>query len=170
MKSKWLLIICCCLTAVVVCIACRIEYLNIKSDHFLPRHEVAVNSWVVPELDEVLERLDNVIYERRQNVASAEAVEKSTPLTEVSFGAPYSADEQRSVNSMKNLHASHTELRWWVGSFGIAQYLLAPAALIVAIICVVSIAGWGNKSTAALCACLNGISVLLMMTRNYWNV
>ena len=169
MKTKWLLISCLYLTAIVVCTACRIEYLNIKSGYFLPRHEAAVKVWVIPELDEVLERLDHLLYERRQNSAAAEAIENGTAVTaEITLGAPYSAAEQRSLDSMKNLHTSHTYLQWWVGSFGIAQYLLAPAALILAIVCAVVLTGWGSKSFAGLCAFLNGASIVLMLTRNYW--
>ena len=169
MKNKWLLIACYCLTAIVVCTALRIEYLNIKSGYFLPRNEAAVRNWVLPELDEFLERVDDQIYERRQNSAEADAIENNTQIAEVLPGAPYSAAEQRTVESMKNLHASHIYLQWWVRSFGIAQYLLAPAALVAAVICIVAISGWASKSTAALCAGMNGISILLMLTRNYWN-
>ncbi len=169
MKNKLLLISCCCLTAIVVGVAGRIEYLNIKSNHFLPRNEVAVREWVIPELEEVLERLENKIYERRQDAAAAAAHESGSKPAEVVFGPPYSASEQKTLDSMKNLHASHTLLRWWVGSFGIAQYFLAPIALIAAIVCVVAFGGWRTKSTAAFCAGLNGISILLMLTRNYWN-
>ena len=170
MKTKWLLIFCLCLTAIVVCTACRIEYLNIKSGYFLPRHEAAVKNWVIPEIDEVLERLDNLFYERRKNSAAAEAFENgSSETAEITFGAPYSVAEQRSLDSMKNLHASHTYLQWWVGSFGIAQYFLAPAALVIAVFCAVAPTGWVSKSTAGLCAFLNGGSIVLMLTRNYWN-
>ncbi len=170
MKTKWLLIVCLFFTAIVVCTAGRIEYLNIKSGYFLPRHEAAVRNWVIPELDEVLERLDHVFYERRRNSAAAEAFENGTAETaEITHGPPYSAAEQRSLESMKNLHASHTYLQWWVGSFGIVQYFLAPAALILAIFCSVSLAGWVSKSTAGLCAFLDAASIVLMLTRNYWN-
>jgi hypothetical protein len=170
MKSKWLLISCYLLTIVVVTTACRIEYLNIHSGYFLPRNPATVGNWIIPELDEVLERLDYQIYERRQNFADAEAIENGSSVTaEVSLGAPYSASEQRTLDSMKNLHASHSYLQWWVYSFGTAQYLLAPAALIAAIICCVSLGGWGFRSSAAFCACLNVGSIVLMFTRNYWN-
>ena len=169
MVNKWLLISCCIITAIVVCTACRIEYLNIQSSFFLPRYEVAVKEWVIPELDVVIQRLEDKIYERRQHYAAAVALENGGDPAEVSFGPPYSAAEQRTLDSMKNLHASHINLRWWVHSFGIAQYFIAPIALLVAIICVVAFGGWGTKSTAALCACLNGISISLMLTRNYWN-
>ena len=170
MKNKWLLISCYLLTVIVVTTACRIEYLNIKSGYFLPRNPAAVRNWIIPELDEVLERLDYQIYERRQNSAAAEAIENGSSVTaEVSLGAPYSAFEQRTLDSMKNLHTSHSYLQWWVYSFGTAQYLLAPAALIAAIVCCVSLGGWGSKSTAAFCACLNVGSIVLMLTRNYWN-
>ncbi len=167
--SKWLLILCYCLTAVVVCIACRIEYLNVESEHFLPRQYAGLESWVIPELDVVLEKSDDLIYERRQNSAAALAMEEGNAPAEVTFGAPYSEAEQRTLDKMKRLHASHTTLQWWVGSFGIAQYFIAPVALIAAIICIVSLSGWTVKSTAALCACLNGVGIILMLTRNYWS-
>ncbi len=170
MMSKWLLISCYCLTAVVVGVACRIEYLNIESQYFLPRPEASPGGWVIPELDEVLERSDDLIYERRQNFADVEASENGGASAEVLFGAPYTAAEQRTLDSMKKLHASHTTLQWWVSSFGIAQYFVAPAALIVAIICFVSRGNWAAKSSAALCAGLNGIGIVLMLTRNYWFV
>lgn len=166
--SKWLLISCYCLTALVVGIACRIEYLNIKSDHFLPRQQHGFKNWVIPDLDVVLERSDDIIYERRQNSAAAAAMENGGEPAKVAFGAPYSAAEQRTLDTMKELHASHTTLRWWVGSFGAAQYFIAPAALLAAVICIVSLGNWAVKSSAALCACLNGVGIILMFTRNYW--
>ena len=167
--NKWLLISCYCLTALVVAVACRIEYLNVKSSYFLPRHAHGDSAWVIPELDEVMERSEDLIYERRQNSAAAVAIETGEKPAEVTFGAPYTAAEQRTLDSMKNLHASHTELRWWVTSFGIAQYFVAPAALIAAIVCIVSLSSWLIKSSAAVCAGLNGISIILMLTRNYWS-
>jgi hypothetical protein len=171
MKTKLLLIACFGLTAVVVCIACRIEYLNVQSGYFLPRQYAVETDWVIPEIDVVLERMDDQLFERRQNLAAAVAAENGTnEPTPVSFGAPYSASEQKSVDSLINLHASHSDLQWWVGSFGIAQYFLAPIALIVAIISVVALAGWGYKSIASLCVCLNGASIILMLTRNYWDI
>jgi hypothetical protein len=170
MQNKWLLTCCCCLTAIVIGIACRIEYLNIKSQFFLPRNHVATINWHIPELEVVLERLDDQIYERRQNSAFAEAIENgSDVLAEVSFGAPYSESEQKTLDSMKKLHATHTNLQWWVGSFGIAQYFLAPLALIIAVFCAVGLSGWGSKSTAVLCACLSCVSILRMLALNYWN-
>ena len=170
MKSKWLLISCCCLTVIVICIAFRIEYLNIKSQFFLPRNDAAYSNWEIPELDLVLERLDNQIYERRQNSAAADAIENgSSVIAEVSLGAPYSEAEQKTLDSMKKLHATHTSLQWWVSSFGIAQHFLAPLALIIAVICAVALAGLSSKSTAALCACLNGLSILRMLALDYWN-
>ena len=170
MKSNWLLIACYCLTTIVVGVACRIEYLNVKSGYFLPRHELAFRHWVVPELDELIERTDDQIYQRRQNTALAEAMENGDAVpAEVPLGAPYSAKEQKFLDSMKTFHASHKNLQWWVGSFGIAQYFLAPAAFLVAIICAVVVTGWGAKSTAGVCAFLNALSILMMLTRNYWN-
>lgn len=168
--NRWLLISCYCLTAVVVAVACRIEYLNVKSNYFLPRHAHGDKPWEIPELDEVMERSEDLIYERRQNSAAAIAMESGTEPAEVTFGAPYSQAEQRTLDSMRNLHASHTNLRWWVNSFGIAQYFIAPAALIAAIVCIVCLGHWAIKSSAALCAGLNGISIVLMLTRNYWFV
>jgi hypothetical protein len=171
MNTKALLMTCLGLTAIVVCIACRIEYLNVQSGYFLPRHDASDTAWVVPEIGEVLERLDDQFFERRQNLAAVEAaVNGANEPKSVSIGAPYSASEQRSLDSLKDLHASHSSLLWWVGSFGIAQYFLAPLALIVAIICAVALAGWGYKFAASLCACLNGLSIVLMLTRNYWNI
>lgn len=168
--SKWLLVTCYCLTALVVGVACRIEYLNLKSEHFLPQPLPGIENWIIPELDVVLERSDDLIYERRQNLAAAIAAETGDQQAEVNFGAPYSADEQRRLDNMKVLHASHTNLRWWVTSFGFAQYFIAPVAFIAAVICLVSLSSWPAKSSAALCACLNGICILLMLTRNYWFV
>jgi hypothetical protein len=168
MMSKWLLISCYLLTVIVVAVASRIEYLNVKSDFFLPRHAHGGRPWEIPELDLVMERSDDLIYERRQNSAAAVAIENGSKPAEVTFGAPYSAAEQRTLDSMKNLHASHTNLRWWVSSFGIAQYFIAPVALCAAVICIVCLGSWGVKSSAALCAGLNAISIILMLTRNYW--
>lgn len=170
MKSKWVLITCCLLTAIVFGVACRIEYLNAKSGYFLPRNNYAFKGWVIPELDEVVKRTEGQIYQRRQNAALAKALENGDDvLPEVPMGAPYSAKEQQSINAMKNFYFSHKNLQWWVSSFGIAQYFLAPAALLIAIVCAVAVNGWRPKSTAGMCAFLNGVSILMMLTRNYWN-
>jgi hypothetical protein len=36
-------------------------------------------------------------------------------------------------------------------------------------VCIVSLSSWLIKSSAAVCAGLNGISIILMLTRNYWS-
>lgn len=171
MKSKWPLVCCLALTAFVVFVATRIELLNIEANYVLPRqqalNEPVLEKWVVPELDEVVERLDEQFYEQRLSVLGlTEAAESERAA--VKYGPPYSPQEERFLNNVKKLHASHSSILWWVKSFGRAQYFVAPAALLVAVLCAVTLSGWLPKSTAGLCACLSSVSILLMLTRSYW--
>ncbi len=190
-KSNWLLICCMALTAFVVIIATRIEMLNVEGQYVLPRatgsSSEAVDRWVIPEIDVVIERLDEQFFEQRQHVAAITASEQPTseqptaeqptseqpataqPIQEVvKYGPPYSAQEEKFITSVKKLHAAHTNILWWLKSFGRAQYFLAPAALFIAVLCAVSLSGWLPKSTAGMCACLNIGSIVLMLTRSYW--
>lgn len=171
MKSKWLLVCCLALTAFVVFVATRIELLNIEANYVLPRqqgiNEPALAKWVVPELDDVIDRLDEQFYEQRLSVLGlSDAAEPDKAV--VKYGPPYSAQEEKFMNNVKKLHSSHSTILWWVKSFGRAQYFLAPAALIIAVFCAVSLSGWLPKSTAGLCAGLSSVSILLMLTRSYW--
>ena len=169
--SKWLLIFCLTLTALVVGIAVRIELLNIEGQFVLPRQSVfsdqPVEKWVIPEIDLVVERLDEQFYEQRLNLAGLGA---ATPEQQgqVKYGPPYSPVEENFLTSVKKLHAAHSELLWWLKSFGRAQYFLAPVALIIAVLCAVSLSGWFSKSTDSLCAFLSIASIVLMFTRSYW--
>jgi len=171
MRSKWLLVCCLALTAFVVFVAIRIELLNIEANYVLPRqqglNEPVLEKWVVPELDEVIERLDEQFYEQRlsiQGLSDADEPERAV----VKYGPPYSPQEERFLTNVKKLHASHSSILWWIKSFGRAQYFLAPAALLIAVFCAVSLSGWLPKSTAGLCAALSSVSILLMLTRSYW--
>ncbi len=171
MKSKWLLVFCLALTAFVVFVATRIEMLNVEANYVLPRqqglNEPVLEKWVVPELDEVIERLDEQFYEQRLSILGlTESAESER--AEVKYGPPYSPLEEKFLTNVKKLHTSHTSILWWVSSFGRAQYFLAPASLLIAVFCAVSLSGWLPKSTAGLCACLSSVSILLMLTRSYW--
>lgn len=92
-----------------------------------------------------------------------------SPPLDIPYGAPYSEQEQRTIDSLTQLHASHIELRWWVSKFGMVQYILAPATFLLALFCAVSLPGARKKSTAALCAFLCATCIFLMLVRGYWH-
>lgn len=172
--SKWLLVCCLALTAVVVITAARIELLNIEGQQVLPRlagsNSDSSKEWVIPEIEVVIERLDEQFYEQRMNAVGilSEESEDQPQQAQVKYGPPYSPLEQNFLASVTRLHAAHTNLLWWLKSFGRAQYFLAPAALVIAVLCAVSLSGWLKKSTAGMCAVLSIASIVLMFTRSYW--
>ncbi len=170
MRAKSLVVSCLVLlTAFVATIALRIEYLNALAGHVFPRHEMAkeYDSKGIAKLDVVLERLDRQIFDRREEAAQMEDTSKFGNAVPV-FGAPYSPIEQRSINNVKNQHGILTQLHWYIDNFGIAQHFLAPAALLMAVVCGLAFTGRPLKLTAGVCGSLSCAAIFLMLVRGYW--
>lgn len=170
--SRLMLLSCFLLTVVAVFIAARIEYLNVHAGYLLPRHpsNIELPAWVVPSDDAAQNFIDTRIYEQREQMAfHLASMDPAAPVPEPTFGPPYSSNEQRFVNVLQHQFTMHAKLHWWVSNFGMAQYALAPLALVVAVSCLVCLASIWIKSAATCCALLNAGCVLLMYTRGYWH-
>lgn len=171
MRLKSILLICAVFfTAIVAFTAFRIEYLNAMGGHVLPLHwsEHTRGKWEIAELNVVLDRLDNQFFERRHGPASLTNDDGSVPKPVV-FGAPYSANEQRSIDSVKVQHDILTKLHWNVSYPGWAQYFLAPAALLMAIICGLCFSGVATKIIAFTCGSMCFVGIFLALVRGYWS-
>ncbi len=182
------LVACLILTAAVVGVTVRIEVLNAQSGYFLPRvrypYSRNITKWELPELEDVVDRIDHQFYERRCAVAVVTAAKTHQDITKVStgltdaetaevtsqipFGPPYSDVEQRFIDSVKRLHDSHTRLHWWMSFFGRPMYFVGGVTVLFSVLCLVALNGWFHKSTAGLCTCLSIACILVILTRNYW--
>jgi hypothetical protein len=158
-------------TLLAVMVAARIEYLNVHAGYFLPRQpsDLMLPTWRTLSPEDAKEILEGRIYEQREQLNASFAPGDDGPSVAPSYGPPYSDLEKGYMERMLSMHDSHNRLHWWVSTFGVLQYFLAPIALFIAIACVVSVASYWVKSAAGLCALLDTACVLLMLTRGYWH-
>ena len=160
------------LTALVVLSVCRIEYLNAIGGHVLPRQEMASGqsaNWEIAELNVVLGRLDDQFFERREIAVGIDAFENgATEPSAPKYGAPYSAAEQRSIASVTRQHEVLTKLHWSLRNLGWPQYILAPTALLLAVICGLGWKGIGTRVFASVCSSLCCMAFFLVLVRGYW--
>ena len=157
------------LTAIVVFSAGRIEYLNTTGGHVLPRHyaDEKMGKWEIAEHNVVMDRLDDQIFRRRQ-LGSFVINDDDTVRAAPVFGAPYSTSEQRSINTVTYQHDVLTKLHWNIRTFGLAQYFLAPATLLFAIVYGLSQKKVAAKVIALACGSLCCVGIFLMIVRGYW--
>ncbi len=162
------------LTAFVLFVALRIEYLNALAGHVLPRHTHDTVSQFdtggIANFDVVMGRLDQQFFERREAVAQMEnssGFADKAPIVPV-YGAPYSPMELRAIDKVKYQHGILTQLVWYLGNFGMVQHFLAPAGLLFAIICGLGFSGWSIKTMAGVCGTLSSVAIFLMLVRGYW--
>lgn len=162
------------LTAFVLLVALRIEYLNALAGHVLPRHTHdgvdQFDTGGIAKIEVVMGRLDQQFFDRREEVARMEnTIELAEKAPNVpAYGAPYSPSELRSIDNVKYQHGILTQLIWYLGNFGMVQHFLAPAALLFAIVCGLGFSGWSIKTIAALCGALSCVAIFLMLVRGYW--
>jgi hypothetical protein len=169
-------LVCCTifLTLVVVLSIARIEYLNAMGGHVLPRHAVqgVSQSLDLPPVEDVVQNLGNQFRERRRielAYGSDEPEDPDQPAQEISTGPPYSTAEKRSIKAVLFQHDVLTELRWSMQVFGLAQHLLAPLALILAVCCWLGGKGNSSKALAIVCGSLSCIAMFMIFIRDYWN-
>ena len=153
------------LTAFVLVVALRIEYLNSLAGHVLPRHTHdrvdQFNTGGIAKFEVVMERLDQQFFDRREEVArmesSNELLEK-VPVVPV-YGAPYSPTELRSIDNVKYQHGILTQLLWYLGNLGMVQHFLAPATFLFAIVCGLGFSGGSIKTIAGVCGTLSCVAI-----------
>lgn len=165
MMTKLTVIGCLILTAVVVVTALRIEQLNSQSGMFLPRP--SNEPWQVASLDQVHAYIDSQIAIRRSGLFSVEHPDEAIPAPESFVGAPYTAGEQAWFDRSTVEHSALSRLRWWVISFGAAQYLIAPIALFWAATNFLAIRKTPHRISSGLCALLAFAAIFLMVFRGY---
>jgi hypothetical protein len=168
MWTKLTIIGCLLLTAVVVHTALRIERINALCHQYLPRaHQAAGTTWEIPQLQHVLNYVEDKIAIRRSNSYSVEHPDEQLPPEDKFFGAPYSASEQKWIDDSVADHAMYSKLHWWVTRFGSVQYVLAPLAFVWAIGNFLSIRKTKLRVVSTLCAALAFGAIFLMIFRGY---
>ncbi|MCC6510246.1 MAG: hypothetical protein IT423_14170 [Pirellulaceae bacterium] len=168
MWTRWTIIGCVVLTALVVHTAIRIEHVNVLSNTYLPRSPgEAQQEWVLPELSQVLEYVDHQIAIRRADAYAMTHPGTAIPANSEFLGAPYTEDEQNWIDRSKRDFASHTELHWWVTNFGSPQYLLAPLAFIWSVGNFLTVRKNTVRVLSTACALMAFGAIFLMIFRGY---
>jgi len=172
MNTKSMLLACMAfLTAIVVLSVGRIEYLNAAGGHVLPRHlvEGKPRSWNIADLGAIMEDLDQRFLDRRQLAAGVDAYDKGEKEpAAITTGAPYSVSEQRAIDTVTRQHNVLTKLHWSIKNIGLAQYVIAPTALLLCIGVGLAMKGWKIKAFAVGCSILCLASIFLILIREYW--
>lgn len=167
MWTRITLIGCFVLTAIVVFTAVRIEQLNVRSGHLLPRANVDSGDWRVPELQSILSYVDDKIATRRSNEFAYEHPLEPLPEEAAFLGAPYTEPEQRLFDNSIAQHASHSRLHWWVSTMGVAQYALAPLAVLWAAGNFLGLSKLPLRLLSGACGACAFVAIFLMILRGY---
>ena len=169
MRSRLAIIGCLLLTAVVVHTCVRIEQLNAKNSYYLPRTDFAGGNpkWRYSTIKGTMYGLNNEFAEERMIAFSKSRSERPLPEFQQFIGPPYSENEQRRIDAKLANNSLRNELHDWVESGGLLQYLLAPVAIVWAIMIF-----WSQRSlfsrllsgASAMCA---AVSIGFMLYRGY---
>ncbi|HEY4261366.1 MAG TPA: hypothetical protein VGM98_14460 [Schlesneria sp.] len=171
MKLTSFHVACMILTCIVVHTCVRIEVLNARYGYYLPRTDFGSGNPKWRVADEKLFRLreEMMIARSRQEDYQAAHPDEGFPDESAFKGPPYSVAEQATIDAEVDHNRRNSTLRAWVGSMGLLQYVLAPAALFWSLDIVVSDRLRGRRVVAGLCGLLNLICIALMYYRGYWS-
>jgi hypothetical protein len=159
------------LTAVVVHTCVRIEVLNARYGYYLPRKDFgsANPKWRVAARIAVLKRLETQIADERLSAYVASHPNEPVPPIEEMTGPPYSEDEQRRIDTELAENALRTELRSWVGGFGLLQYFLAPIGLAWAVAITLAHRSIVVRIATSFLATCSAVAIYLAFHRGYFS-
>jgi hypothetical protein len=112
--------LCAALTAAVVNTCAQIEYHNWRSGNYLDV-KTTQEPGVTWHTAATGERVKNMFVQRMRLTRGA---------TEEDLKAPPSVEELNSFETWRQRALRENRLHWWVSTFGVLQYLLAPLAVI----------------------------------------
>jgi hypothetical protein len=170
MQSKLAFVGCLILTVIVVHTCVRIEVLNARYGYYLPRTDFGNGNqkWRVAGRRATMRWLEHKIHMER--CAAYAAAHPDDPMDDLErfCGPPYSADEQKMIDTELAENELRAELWSWVASMGILQYILAPLTFAWAVALAVCNRSHLIRMSAIGFAVAAAVSIVLMFHRAYF--
>ena len=129
-NRKWIFFACLLLTVVVLHTCIRIEVLNARYNHFLPRTDAGNGNprWRCAASSLLLRSLErDIANDRYRRFMQAHPNEPGSDPDQF-LGPPYSVAETTFIDAEMAENDLRASLLGWVSSFGLLQYILAPLA------------------------------------------
>ncbi|QDV61054.1 hypothetical protein [Crateriforma conspicua] len=170
MRSKAKIVCCLLLTAIVLHTCIRIEVLNARNGHFLPRaHPAAGNpKWRVVAPTLLARSLERTIAIDRLTSHVSQHPNYPEPGIEEFIGPPYTDAEQALIDTEIARNKLSFQLRDWVSGMGLLQYILAPVALLSSLVLMRGTENLAVRFASVACAVSNVTSMYLMFHRGYF--
>lgn len=158
------------LTAVVLHTCIRIEVLNARYNHYLPRTDWGNGNqkWRCAASSLLLRSLERDIANDRYHRFMQTHPDESGSDPDQFLGPPYSVAEKTFIDTEMAENDLRATLLGWVSSFGLLQYLLAPLAFCISIASLYFNPNVIIRLVAGSCTVFILVAIALMIYRGYF--
>lgn len=161
-----------CLAVVLIAISAvtcvRIEYLNARVGGYLPRPE-GQGKWRVAGRRATTEgALRRLRFERMGLYEKQHGRRPPAQLERELLDAPLTERERAVIRREVVLEERMAQLHEWVETMGVAQYIIAPAALMLSAYLAVMSKSMLGRAVTFFGACISLVAVILMLYRQYF--